>query len=261
MITSVANRRVKTLAQWNKQAKVRREADVFLTEGVKMFQEAPQEQIQNIYIAESFRLDGAAAAKLQRCSYETVTDEVFAKISDTKTPQGILCVMKRRRYSMEQICQKEAPLLLLLEDIQDPGNLGTMLRAGEGAGIDGVIMTEGTADIYNPKAVRATMGSIYRVPFIYTADLIQTIAALRQKNIMVYAAHAHAKRPYDMYDYRQGAAFLIGNEGNGLCAKTAEAADACLTIPMAGKVESLNAAISASILLYEAAGQRRRGGV
>lgn len=257
MITSTANGRVKTLIQWNKKAKARKEADIFLVEGVKMFLEAPEERIQDIYIAQSFVPEAAVKEKLERCSYEVVTDEVFARISDTQTPQGILCVVKQYHYQLEQLCKKDKPLLLLLEDIQDPGNLGTMLRTGEGAGIDGVIMTTGTADIYNPKVIRSTMGSIYRMPFLYTDNLLQTIVQLQQKNMTVYAAHLKADGFYDTYDYNKGTAFLIGNEGNGLKDETAQAADAYLKIPMEGQVESLNAAISASILMYEAARQRR----
>lgn len=257
MITSASNGRIKTLIQWNKKAKARKEADVFLVEGVKMFLEAPAERIQSIYVAESFRSDSAVQSKLQRCSYETVADEVFARISDTQTPQGILCVMRQYHYTMERLCGGERPLLLLLEDIQDPGNLGTMLRAGEGAGIDGVIMTAGTADVYNPKTIRATMGSIYRMPFLYTDNLIQTIERLRRRDIAVYAAHLKAEVCYDKCDYRRAAAFLIGNEGGGLREETAKAADTYLTIPMAGQAESLNAAVAASVLMYEAARQRR----
>lgn len=257
MITSAANTRVKTLMQWNKKAKARREADIFLAEGVKMFLEAPEERIQGIYVAESFRPDAAVRAKLERCGYETVSDGVFLRISDTQTPQGILCVVKQYHYHVEQLCRKENPLLLLLEDIQDPGNLGTMLRTGEGAGIDGVIMTTATADIYNPKTIRSTMGSIYRVPFLYTDNILQTIGQLKEWNITVYAAHLRADTVYDTYDYRQGTAFLIGNEGNGLQDETADAAGTYLKIPMEGQVESLNAAVSASILLYEASRQRR----
>lgn len=257
MITSTANARIKTLVQWNKKAKARKEADIFLVEGVKMFMEAPDERIEEIYIAESFQADEAVKAKLGRLEYETVSDEVFAKISDTQTPQGILCVVKQYHYILEQLCNKEKPLLLLLEDIQDPGNLGTMFRTGEGAGIDGVIMTTGTVDIYNPKTIRSTMGSIYRMPFFYTDDIVQTMAGLRRQEIIVYAAHLQGKGYYDEFDYRGGSAFLIGNEGNGLQDRTAAAADMYLKIPMQGELESLNAAVSAAILMYEAARQRR----
>ena len=144
-----------------------------------------------------------------------------------------------------------------MEDLQDPGNLGTILRAAEGAGVDGVIMTKDTVDILNPKVIRATMGSIYRMPFYQTTDLKDTIYTLKNKGIQVYAAHLEDSVCYDEADYRVGTAFLIGNEGNGLKRETADAATRYIKIPMLGQVESLNAAMATSILMYEAARQRR----
>jgi len=151
---------------------------------------------------------------------------------------------------------KKHALFLLLEDIQDPGNLGTMFRAGEGAGIDGVIMTKNTVDIFNPKVIRSTMGSIYRVPFVITDDILQSIADLQAEGITVYAAHLKESVDYDLQDYTKSTAFLIGNEANGLKDETAKRADCYIKIPMQGQVESLNAAVASSVLMYEAARQK-----
>lgn len=152
---------------------------------------------------------------------------------------------------------KEAPLLVILEGLQDPGNLGTIVRTGEGAGIDGVIMSKNTVDIYNPKTIRATMGSIYRVPFLYAEDLPQVILKLRDKKIRTFAAHLQGKEYYDVQEMKEGCAFLIGNEGNGLSKEIAGLAEKYIKIPMLGQVESLNAAVAAAILMYEAAAKRR----
>jgi TrmH family RNA methyltransferase len=148
---------------------------------------------------------------------------------------------------------------MVLEDLQDPGNLGTIMRTGEGAGIDGVILSKGCVDIYNPKTIRSTMGSLYRVPFLYVEDLAQTIADLKAKGITFYAAHLKGERFYDEFDFTKegGCAFLIGNEGNGLKDETADLADTYLKIPMEGKLESLNAAVASSILMYEVYRQKR----
>ena len=132
------------------------------------------------------------------------------------------------------------------------------MRTAEGAGIDGVIMTKDTVDIYNPKTIRATMGSVYRMPFLYVDSLEKVITALQEKNVRVYAAHLEGKEYYDSFDFTKGTAFLIGNEGNGLKKETADLADAYLKIPMEGKVESLNAAIATSLLMYETYRQRRQ---
>lgn len=150
-----------------------------------------------------------------------------------------------------------APLLLVLEDIQDPGNLGTIFRTAEAAGATGIIMSRGTVDLFHPKVVRATMSAIFRMPFYISNDLCSEVCALREKGIRSYAAHLGGKRIYDELPLTQGCAFLIGNEGNGLTGALTAQADEKIIIPMAGSAESLNAAMAAGILMYEAARQRR----
>lgn len=265
MITSHANKGVKEVIQLAQKAKARKESGLYIVEGAKMFLEAPEEAIEKIYVSEepAGQLAAVCEEKIKKvCACrpvpcETVSNDVFRKMSDTKTPQGILSVLRQPHYNIEEMLVKENPLLLLLEDIQDPGNLGTMFRAGEGAGITGVIMSEGTVDIYNPKTIRSTMGSIYRVPFVYVKNLDEATAILREKEIMLYAACLEGAKHYDTCVYSKGAAFIIGNEANGLQEKTAKEADTSVIIPMLGKVESLNAAVAASVLLFEAARQRR----
>lgn len=258
MITATSNKRIKWLVSITEKAKERRKEQAFVVEGGKMFEEADEKYIREVYVSESYIEKNGISDKLQRVGFETVSDEVFKKISDTKAPQGILCVMNQYKYTLEDLLNKDNPVLVLLEDIQDPGNLGTILRTGEGAGIDGVIMTKDTVDIYNPKTIRATMGSIYRMPFLYVDSLQEVIGKLQEKGISVYAAHLKGNEYYDNFDFKKGTAFLIGNEGNGLKKETADLADAYLKIPMEGKVESLNAAIATSLLMYETYRQRRR---
>ncbi len=272
MITSVTNQKMKRLMQLNQKSKARREEDVFVVEGKKMFLEAPVDHMKEVYVTESLAkqltknsvpgkqgMEAALAKKLSQCPYETVSDEVFAKVTDTKTPQGIVCVLEQYHYNIEEIRARWAgrELWIILENLQDPGNLGTIFRTGEGAGITGVIMSRDTVDIYNPKTIRGTMGSIYRVPFLYVDSLAEVMGQLQREQVRIYAAHLEQSRDYDAIDYTENTAFLIGNEGNGLKRETADLADAYLRIPMAGKLESLNASVAASILMYEAARQRR----
>lgn len=288
MITALNNGRIKKIVQLRQKAKIRKETGVFLAEGRKMFLEAPLSKLREVYVSESFlkgleeppvkqqKQDrqtetskftetGMTAEKemlrrkLQECSCETVSDEVFRKISDTQTPQGILCVLDQFHYDLEDLLSSAAvQLWLVLEDLQDPGNLGTIVRSGEGAGITGVILNNTSVDIYNPKTIRATMGSIYRVPFLYINDLASAVGRLKQAGIFVYAAQLQESRDYDALNFTGGTAFLIGNEGSGLRPETLRLADAYLKIPMQGQVESLNASVAASILMYEAARQRRK---
>lgn len=265
MITSTGNQKVKQIVQWQTKAKARRQDDLFVAEGLKMYEEAPDELIREVYLTDALmqqlgsrqdRMHLYIEEKLKRTGYELVSEEVFARMSDTQTPQGILTVLRRPVYELRQLLQKESPLLVLLEDLQDPGNLGTILRTGEGAGITGVIMSKRTVDIYNPKTIRSTMGSIYRVPFLYVEDMRETVRALQEKGLQVYAAHLQGQNYYSCFSFVGGTAFLIGNEGNGLSRETADLADSYLKIPMEGGVESLNAAIAASLLMYEAHRQR-----
>ena len=257
MITSTANAQVKNLAQLIKKSKVRTEQGVYVVEGIKMFQEAPREEIVKVYISEELFEKGTLNQSLEGISYEVLKTEVFNHVADTKTPQGILCVMKQKRYTLEQLTGGECPLLLVLENLQDPGNLGTMMRTAEGAGVSGVLLSRGCVDIYNPKTIRSTMGSIYRVPFLYTDNLLEDLERLHDKGITTYAAHLKGEGYYDEVSYKEPTAFLIGNEGNGLSDEVAEKAKQYIKIPMKGQLESLNAAVAAAILMYEASRQRR----
>lgn len=256
MITSTSNPQVKNLQLLAKKAKARTEQDVFLVEGMKMYQEAPREKIEKVYISKSL-FEEKGQAFLQGMPYEVLEDRVFESACDTKTPQGILCLVKQYHYRLEDLLAKEHPFLMILENLQDPGNLGTIMRTAEGAGVDGVILSRTSVDLYNPKTIRATMGSIYRMPFLYVDDIGKILPALKKKGISTYAAHLKGEQHYDEADYRGGTAFFIGNEGNGLTDALSSQADTWIRIPMHGKLESLNAAVAASILMYEVCRQRR----
>lgn len=266
MIKSLSNERVRKVVSYIQKSKARKESNVFVIEGMKMLREAPVLQVREAYVTEKF-LDGASEEDkeiLWRYGAETVTDEVMKKMVDTRTPQGVLAVVSMYQYSEEEVLDGykemgiEKPLLLILENIQDPGNLGTMLRSSEGAGVTGVILSKGSADVYNPKVIRSTMGSIFRMPFMYVDNLPAFVEKLSERGIKTYAAHLKGKRNYDKFDYTKPTAFLIGNEGNGLSKETADAASEYVLIPMKGQVESMNAATSAAILTFEASRQRRK---
>ena len=258
MITSASNGQIKNIIQLNRKGKARREQGVFVAEGRKMFLEAPPEWVEKVYVSETLTGDTELMGQVRRLPYEVVSDPVFRQMSDTQTPQGILTVLRTPEYCLEEILDRENPLLMVLEDLQDPGNAGTIFRTGEGAGISGVLLTRNCVDITNPKVIRSTMGSVYRMPFVYVEDVSSLREAFRSRCIRTYAAHLQGKNTYDKEDYTQGSAFFIGNEGKGLTEEAAQTADTWIRIPMSGQVESLNAAMAAGILMYEAARQRRR---
>lgn len=241
----------------NTKGKARRESQTFVVEGLKMFLEAPRDWIKEIYVSESFLEKNRTILANRR--FEIVTDPVFEQLSDTVTPQGILCVLKMPGYSIRELLGTgREPMILAVESIQDPGNLGTMFRTAEGAGATGILMNKTTVDIFHPKTIRSTMGSIYRMPFLIAEDMKGSIEELKRQGISFYAAHLKGEQSYEKEDYRKPLAFLIGNEANGLGDEMTGLADTLIRIPMEGQVESLNAAMAAGILLYEGSRQRRK---
>lgn len=223
-----------------------------------MFGEAPKEWVEKVYVSEALTSDKELMKKAETLPFEIVADSVFRQMSDTQTPQGVLTVLRKPSYTIEDILKGENPLIMILEDLQDPGNAGTILRTGEGAGVSGVLLTKTCVDITNPKVIRSTMGSIYRMPFLYVENVVSLKGKLKERKICTFAAHLQGKNFYDEESYTGGTAFLIGNEGKGLTQETSESADCLIRIPMCGKVESLNAAMASGILMYEAARQRRQ---
>lgn len=268
MITSTSNAQVKELIKIIKKRRTRDEAGVFIVEGPRMTQELVgdrrwQDRIDRICLSESYAKKHEKETESMRKKYRTdiFSDPVFSHISDTKTPQGIMAVVRQRKYELKNILegdgQEKEPHILVLDNLQDPGNMGTIFRTAEAAGATGIIMSSDCVDIYNPKVIRSTMGAIFRLPFLYVEDLPGTIGELKQYGIRVYAAHLEGKNSYDRENYTQGCAFLIGNEGNGLRDEVAECAQCRIRIPMEGDAESLNAAVASAVLMFEVSRQRR----
>lgn len=250
MITSASNEKIRQTAALIARHKERRATGLFTAEGVKLFLEAPQDSVVRIFVSESFEKEQKDL--LAGREHYIVKNEVFAKLCDTRTPQGILTVLKQPVHTTEELLAGTAKdrLLLVLEDVQDPGNVGTILRTAEGAGAAGVILGRGCADIFAPKTIRSTMGSVFRVPFVYEEDLGPVMDRVRAAGITSYAAHLDGSTEFDTPDYRGGCALLIGNEGSGLSAGLTAKADVLVRIPMEGKLESLNAAVAAGIMMY-----------
>lgn len=257
MITSMSNSQVKNLVLLGKKAKERHKQQVFLADGKKMFLEAPKELLKNVYVSESFLLEEENKKMISDTEYEVLKDSVFLAACGTKTPQGILSVIKMPEWDIEKLLRQKNGFFLLLEGIQDPGNLGTMIRTGEGAGITAVIASKTTVDVFNPKTIRSTMGSIFRMPFFAAEDFFDVVSQMKKQSVKIFAAHLEGSVSCYEPDYRGSVGFLIGNEGNGLTKEVAALSDTPVRIPMEGKVESLNAAVAAAILMYEANRQRK----
>jgi RNA methyltransferase, TrmH family len=186
------------------------------------------------------------------------SDRLFATVAGTETPPGIAALVRPREFHLEELTTG-APLVVVLAGVQDPGNVGTIVRSAEAFGASGVVAAAGTANPLGPKALRASAGSAFRVPLVARLGLAVALAQLRVSGLKLYAATLRepAEEP-DRLDWRVPAALLIGSEVAGLPEEIERAADARVRIPLADGVDSLNAGVAASLLLYEAARQRRR---
>jgi TrmH family RNA methyltransferase len=189
---------------------------------------------------------------------------LFSKLSDTETPQGVMAVVKKRIYTEEEFFtpfasgsgRGEASNTIVLDRLQDPGNIGTILRTADAAGYMGIILLKGTADVYSPKIVRAAAGSLFRLP-ILTADTPgQVVGILKRCGKKIICTAPVGDRFYYDIDLAENTAIVIGNEGNGVCEEFMKHSDLLVKIPMEGTVESLNAAVAAGVLMYESVRQR-----
>lgn len=267
-ISSSTNDRIKQLKKLTKNSKSRREAGLFLAEGIRICKDIPVEQIDEIYIRESGQeeveqelIKSESVSKWLEKSNEFIVlkDSVFNEISETQSSQGVVATVKLVFSTMEEILAAKSSkghFILLLERLQDPGNLGTIIRTAEASGVTGIILSNDSVDLYNPKVVRSTMSAIFRMPVYVSKDIVSDSQKLKAQGVKVFAAHLEGEEFYDK-DFTGDIAFAIGNEGNGLSDEISAVATNKLRIPMEGGIESLNAGISTAVVCYEAYRQRR----
>lgn len=251
-ITSTGNKLIREVRDLERKARARRESGLFVAEGERLCRELPVDYIERIFVAEDY--DGAlpdASDAGHSPKMFQVPRELMEHMADTKSSQGILAVVRQKNYTT-----LSGNLFLILDTLQDPGNMGTIFRTAEAAGVDGILMNRSCVDVYSPKVVRATMGALFRLPFLVCEDLPSEIKRLKARGVKTYAAHLKGTENHWSFDYQEPTAFMIGNEGNGLQEEIASLADRYLRIPMMGQTESLNAGVAASVLMYEALRQR-----
>ncbi|MCR5757148.1 MAG: RNA methyltransferase [Selenomonas sp.] len=262
-IDSPANKKVK-LAAALKQRKQREKTGLFVAEGIRLCEMAAeadwplefglltrqlQEQERGAKLVE--KLTG------QNCPLYEVPEAVFAKAAGTETPQGILLVMGQKNSSLPETAERENPLYVVMDSVQDPGNAGTIIRTADAVGADGVILLKGSVDVYGDKTVRSTMGSIFHVP-VYSGVSVEELTDFVRRNDLQLLATAldETAKPHFQQDFSRGTAVVMGNEGNGVSRELLAIAQN-IYIPMYGQAESLNVGMSAAIVLYEALRQRQ----
>ena len=246
LITSKDNSKIKEIKKL-KEKKYRKTA--FIVEGIKMLKEAISEkaEIDTIIIREDTELDFKLDSELEKKVIH-VTKNVFEIISDVVSPQGVLVVINKKIDDNK--ISKHADYILALDGIQDPGNLGTIIRTADSANIKQILVSKDTVDSYSPKVVRSTMGAIYRVKIIECEDLAKTLKSLQTTGFEIVTTDLHTdKSIYDM-NYNKKIV-VIGNEANGVTPEIRELSNYRVKIPMLGKTESLNAAVAAGIMIYE----------
>lgn len=257
-IESVQNSRVK---EWTKlhTKKGREKTGSFLVEGEHLVEEAIRcgADIEAVLFAENYPIPPTIQRYIQASpsSCFIVSDAVVKKLAETEAPQGVLAVIENRPVKLDQLLVDQG-LILLLDGIQDPGNLGTMIRTADAAGVDGIILGKGTVDLYNAKVIRSTMGSLFHLPIVQ-GDLLLSMEQMQQHGYTFLAASLDGAVSYDQHVYDGSIGIVIGNEANGVSSSVLEQCQTKVKIPIYGQAESLNAGIAAGILLYEGVRQRK----
>ena len=253
-LTAVNNPQVKAAAEL-KQKKYRQQRGLFLAEGLRTVEEAvASRQVESIFytaIEDDRTRTVLEAAAEQQVKLYCVSDAVLKKIADTETPQGIITVCKMQQVQLEQLLAK-GKLLLVLDRVGDPGNVGTMLRTADAAGIGGMLLLKGSVDAYAPKTVRSSMGSLFHVPVVAGISEADFIKEAHNAGYELLVTCLDGADNLYQADLHGRLAFVMGNEANGVSDGLLAAADKRVYIPMAGRAESLNVAMAAGIVMFEA---------
>ena len=264
IITSSQNKFIK-LAAALKQKKQRDELQLFVVEGMRLVEEA----VKSNWLVETciYTTDALGQARAREiitklesttCHMMQVPATLYEKITDTKEPQGIMAIVKKYTHKLSDVMVNEKqPFLLVLDELQDPGNVGTMIRTAVAAGCTGVLLTQGCTDVFSNKAVRGSMGSIFHVPIIEGLTISEIVTFMQEYGITILATSLESANVYFTVDFNKPIAIVFGNEGNGVNHQFLEQAQERLYVPLLGHVESLNVASCAAAILYEVVRQRQ----
>lgn len=257
LITSRDNKIVKYVSRLLSSTKSRRGSFEFVIEGARLCLDAvlsSTEIVLLLYTKKAKIKYSEQFEKISKCANNSyvVSDEIMEYLSDTQSPQGILCICKMvdRKAELDRINNNGK--FIALENVQDPSNMGTILRTAEALGINGIIISKDSCDIYNPKVLRGSMGAVFRIPIFIAENIAEKIAELNKNGFTSYASVPNrGVTNVNKTSFKAGSIIAIGNEGNGLATDTINVCTRTITIPMPGRAESLNAATAASIMMWE----------
>ncbi len=247
-----------------KTQKGRKTQKRFLIEGMRLCEEMANSNWETEFVLFTSSFQNSPSGKkllqkFERGNVKTipVKDEVVKKLSDTVTPQGIIAIVNIKEFSLNELWSEGSNIILALDAIRDPGNVGTLIRTADAFGIDGVILSSDTVELYNPKVVRSTMGSIFHLPIFDEVDLEKFIPQLKRWNFKIYGTDIREGKNLGTFDYSEKICLLIGNEAEGLNKNLLDLSDEIIRIPIFGRAESLNASVAGGILLYEITKRKR----
>ena len=266
MITSTTNAQIKNIKKLMSSSTFRKSTQQFVVEGLRVVKDTPRENIIKIYFSESFaknndirenfnvRIPGIKSNSID-CNYEIIRDDIFNSISDTTNSQGILAICKMNINDDLSIIDDECDLIVICDRIQDPGNMGTIIRTSLAASVDALILSDSCVDIYNPKVVRSSASAIFKLP-ILKGDLVDIIKELQDQDFNIISTSLDTDTNIYTQDFTCKSAIVIGNEANGIREEILDMSNSLVNIPISDSIESLNASVACGIILFEINRQR-----
>lgn len=261
VLNDLPKKNIKLIRALKTSKNVRDKNQRFLVEGIRSLEEAIKSDfiidfavVSNKFLNQESRSSNLIS-HLNKLKLFKVSQDIFETISDTVTPQGVMAVIKKKFFELGDNI-KENFLVVALDKIKDPGNMGTMIRTADAGGADAIIMNKGCVDVYNPKVVRSTMGSIFHLPLIEAEDMIDVLRNLKERGGQIVTTHLKAKKYYYEVDFKKPTVFVMGKEDEGVSEEIVDMSDDVVRIPMPGSAESLNVSVAEGIILFEAVKQR-----
>ena len=257
VITSTQNPRIKNLLLLQEKSKARREQGLFVVEGRRELEHCIEAgyTVRTVFVCPEIG-GGVILSEVEESLVIEITEQVYRKVAYRESTEGIIAEVECKSLTLEDLRLPENPLIMVLESVEKPGNLGAVLRSADAAGADAVLICDPLTDLYNPNLIRASIGAIFTVPTVACSSA-DAIAFLQERGIQILTAQLQDSSLYYDVDMRRGTALVMGTESTGLTSAWRKAASAHIRIPMLGRLDSLNVSVSAAILLFEVVRQRQ----
>ena len=259
MISSTKNNIIKQIIKL-KTKKEREKTGLAIIEGERFIDLIPENtKIEYYVFSQSYANKNNVFEKFKNYKIYIVSDDIFKKLSETVSPQGIMAICNIKKYSFKDLDIKNNSFFVILDRVMDPGNLGAIIRSADALGVSALILSKGCVDLYNDKVLRSTMGSLFNIPIIENCEIDEFLEKLKKENFNIICTHLKgAKSPFEI-NFSGKIALIIGNEANGVLDKYVNLSNEIVKIPMIGKAESMNVSIASSIIFYEALSQKFKG--